>query len=802
MKDNSSSFSEHAYSESIVTTATAADSGAAPVRECSSTAQCPYFQSPDSLQSYAVDSEGTLLQALSHRDEYGASLFVFRFSRINNEISPTSNALSFASLCPDSELSSGSNEMLWELLCHTSSWGLSACGQVSENTWSSLESAKRIRDQLRLASFIGLRAVIVPLPDMDKADEGGMQAVAFKRAVRILSEHLQTSQTASVWVRCDALCCKQRAAFSLLRSSIIWRQGTPPSVEAAAHSVSRTALHRVKVFLTFPLTFGAIPSEWLGESIAAFEVPAVEKLKRALCGGMVDTHRIQLPSDVLPLVDSYWATAQPMFLSLGAFLVELLRRRTMPVFTMREFHMAKMIIGLVHENYVMNEQRDKFVGYEDVLQLPLQPLGHTLPSGVYEVFEEDVAKYRLYYTAMCCYFKEWVQHRNVRSHERLCSIQASEAGSASGDKCAGTLYAVVLGAGRGPLVSECLCAATGAGVRVNLFVVEKNPEAVKFLHLRRSIDPQWREWINTCGHVLEVIHADARTLLPSNTSGSPDALPPNWGLCDLVVSELLGSLGDNELSPECLDDFYKSLLCSQKALGIPPNPYLTSIPQQYTAWVAPLHSSRFEEAVAEAAIGGLTVPPPGCADPHAALFHSTFVSNVCRAVSLCAPQECWTFHHFTEEGQPWDRDVTLKFPIPGKGRCSGFIGFFTAVLYSGSAQEIQIPVHTPQVSLSTMPQERTLDLFSWFPFLLPLAPRDIAEVVPGDEVQLHLQRCVDLKGARVWYSYEATVLRQDGAASAGDRQVSIKINDGGWASSVSLCAKTDNLEDLGEDVLS
>ena len=51
---------------------------------------------------------------------------------------------------------------------------------------------------------------------------------------------------------------------------------------------------------------------------------------------------------------------------------------------------------------------------------------------------------------------------------------------------------------------------------------------------------------------------------------------------DILVSELLGSFGDNELSPECLDG-------AQKFLRFP---HGVSIPYEYTSWVAPVSSSK------------------------------------------------------------------------------------------------------------------------------------------------------------------------------------------------------------------
>ena len=52
-------------------------------------------------------------------------------------------------------------------------------------------------------------------------------------------------------------------------------------------------------------------------------------------------------------------------------------------------------------------------------------------------------------------------------------------------------------------------------------------------------------------------------------------------LSDIMVSELLGSFGDNELSPECLDGAQK---CCLKSDGI-------SIPHSYTSFISPIATS-------------------------------------------------------------------------------------------------------------------------------------------------------------------------------------------------------------------
>ena len=89
----------------------------------------------------------------------------------------------------------------------------------------------------------------------------------------------------------------------------------------------------------------------------------------------------------------------------------------------------------------------------------------------------------------------------------------------------------VAGAGRGPLVARCLSAVERAKREAFIYAVEKNPNAFVTLQERKE-----REW----GEKVQLIFGDMRTL-------------PVPEKVDILVSELLGSFGDNELSPECLD---------------------------------------------------------------------------------------------------------------------------------------------------------------------------------------------------------------------------------------------------------
>lgn len=108
----------------------------------------------------------------------------------------------------------------------------------------------------------------------------------------------------------------------------------------------------------------------------------------------------------------------------------------------------------------------------------------------------------------------------------------------------------VAGAGRGPLVSRSLKAVQRAKKEAFVYAVEKNPNAFVTCVLtcmcsrpffcsfdRASLQGRKaKEW----GSSVELIAGDMRRV----------AVPEP---ADILVSELLGSFGDNELSPECLD---------------------------------------------------------------------------------------------------------------------------------------------------------------------------------------------------------------------------------------------------------
>nr|XP_041568804.1 protein arginine N-methyltransferase 5 isoform X1 [Taeniopygia guttata]XP_041568805.1 protein arginine N-methyltransferase 5 isoform X2 [Taeniopygia guttata]XP_041568806.1 protein arginine N-methyltransferase 5 isoform X3 [Taeniopygia guttata]XP_041568807.1 protein arginine N-methyltransferase 5 isoform X4 [Taeniopygia guttata]XP_041568808.1 protein arginine N-methyltransferase 5 isoform X5 [Taeniopygia guttata] len=316
-------------------------------------------------------------------------------------------------------------------------------------------------------------------------------------------------------------------------------------------------------------------------------------------------------------------------------------------------------------------------GYEDYLQSPLQPLMDNLESQTYEVFEKDPIKYCQYQQAI---FKCLTDR--VPEEERETNVQV----------------VMVLGAGRGPLVAAALRAARQAGARLRLYAVEKNPNAVVTLE-----NCQWEEW----GSQVAVVARDMRGW------AAPEA-------ADLVVSELLGSFGDNELSPECLDGARGCL----KEDGV-------SIPQSYTSFLAPVSSSKLYNEVR------------GCRehDRHPeAQFETPYVVRLHNFHQVAPPQPCFTFQHPNPDPCPDNSRYTeLSWRVEVGTVLHGFAGYFETRLYG-------------DVTLSIRPETHSPGLFSWFPIFFPI--KQPVPVRAGQEVSVAFWRVAT--PTKVWYEWAVT----------------------------------------------
>lgn len=238
--------------------------------------------------------------------------------------------------------------------------------------------------------------------------------------------------------------------------------------------------------------------------------------------------------------------------------------------------------------------------------------------------------------------------------------------------------------------------------------------------------------------------------------------PPELG--DILVSELLGSFGDNELSPECLD-CAQSLL---KADGI-------SIPCKSISYINPIMSSKLYNATRQLVRSDCARSRDTYSDVAATYSpvsspavtkETNFVSLLKNIYNIGVPQSLFEFVH-PNPSTPIDnsRYKILKFPVEMDCVVHGIAGYFEAVLYK-------------DIILSINPLTHTLSLFSWFPMYFPLAVssnlydastmfshnqrfygiswnlQQPLNLKQGETVEIHFWRCTTKQ--KIWYEWALT----------------------------------------------
>ncbi|KAL9442704.1 hypothetical protein AB3S75_016142 [Citrus x aurantiifolia] len=319
------------------------------------------------------------------------------------------------------------------------------------------------------------------------------------------------------------------------------------------------------------------------------------------------------------------------------------------------------------------EQERFELSYRDFLQSPLQPLMDNLEAQTYETFEKDSVKY--------------IQYQRAIGNALVDRVPDEEASSL-------TTVLMVVGAGRGPLVRASLQAAEETGRKLKIYAVEKNPNAVVTLHSLVRLEG-WEKMVT-------IVSCDMRCW------DAPEK-------ADILVSELLGSFGDNELSPECLDGAQRFL----KQDGI-------SIPSSYTSFIQPVTASKLHNDVKS--------------HKDVVHFETAYVVKVHSVARLAPCEPVFTFTHpnFSTKKSN-QRYKKLRFEIPsdtGSAMVHGFAGYFDAMLYK-------------DVHLGIEPSTATPNMFSWFAIFFPL--RTPVCIRPGSPLEVHFWRCCG--STKVWYEW-------------------------------------------------
>lgn len=333
-------------------------------------------------------------------------------------------------------------------------------------------------------------------------------------------------------------------------------------------------------------------------------------------------------------------------------------------------------------------------GYQDYMQSPLQPLSDNLESITYEVFEKDPIKY------------DW--------YERAVALALKDLSAKVGGKR--EIIVAVVGAGRGPLVSKALLASRSSGVKVKCWAVEKNQNAYVHLQRRNVTDRLWDNKVT-------VVKTDMRAWKGPVVDGNVEKV-------DILVSELLGSFADNELSPECLDGVQHVL-----------NPeHGVNIPQSYSAHMTPISTPRlYHDLLSRGGTEKWEIP-------YVVMFQQFDFLSLQHDKDenpLADVQDAWVFSHpaptvildqaearrggSAENGgaggavggdgsnEHNSRSCKVKFTIQNHGVCHGLAGYFESVLYASESGE--------KVELSTNPvtmEAKSCDMISWFPIFFPL----------------------------------------------------------------------------------
>lgn len=332
-------------------------------------------------------------------------------------------------------------------------------------------------------------------------------------------------------------------------------------------------------------------------------------------------------------------------------------------------------LSFIHDNGKSDRLYSYSYGYEDLLQVPLQPLINDLDNNVYAVFEQDPIKYQQYEKAITKALIDRVKDGSI----------------------VGVIIVCVVGAGRGPLVNASLKASENSKVPIKVYAIEKNENALHVLNYNN--DNYWH-------NLVTVVGADMRT----------------WKFeekCDILVSELLGSFGDNELSPECLDGAQSFL----KEDGI-------CIPSSYTSYVSPLQSqtlySNMKMFKCAAAI-----------ENQHENAEQIYVVNMRNMYIIAPAQPLFNFEHpKTDLKKNNDRYTVLTFDINQDCMLHGFAGYFNAVLYK-------------DINISIEPSTFSTGMFSWYPAYIPI--KSPVTLKKGEHLKLHFWRLSN--NLKVWYEW-------------------------------------------------
>ncbi|KAG8642367.1 hypothetical protein MANES_12G085100v8 [Manihot esculenta] len=521
-----------------------------------------------------------------------------------------------------------------DLVLSPSQWSSHVVGKIS--SWIDLDSEDEtlrkdsettLNQEIAWANHLSLQACLLPCPK-------GASCANYARCVNQILQGLNSMQ---LWLRIPLMKTEQDSmdenSSNLIDSWELWN-----SFRLLCEHHSQLAI-ALDVLSSLPSVNSL--GRWFGESVRAAIIhtdsfltnargyPCLSKRHQKLVTGFFD-HSVQV---VIcgKLVHSSPKASSNVVANNFDNNVESVQGHPLRLYL--------DYVGFLFQKMDPLPEQERFeLGYRDFLQSPLQPLMDNLEAQTYETFEKDSVKY--------------IQYQRAISKALLDRVP---------DESSITTVLMVVGAGRGPLVRASLQAAEETGRKLKVYAVEKNPNAVVTLHSLVKLEG-WED-------IVTIISCDMR----------------HWDApekADILVSELLGSFGDNELSPECLDGAQRFL----KQDGI-------SIPSSYTSFIQPVTASKLYNDVKS----------------HKDLVHfeTAYVVKLHNIARLAPSQPVFTFTHpnYTSKRSN-QRYKKLQFEIAndaGSALVHGFAGYFDATLYK-------------DVHLGIEPSTATPNMFSWYGF--------------------------------------------------------------------------------------
>lgn len=272
------------------------------------------------------------------------------------------------------------------------------------------------------------------------------------------------------------------------------------------------------------------------------------------------------------------------------------------------------------------------------------------------------------------------------------------------------LAVVVVGPGRGQLVIAVRNAAKRSSVEVRVWAVEKNQYAVVSLRHRCRLE----NWEN-----VEVVGLDFREWEPPHSM-------------DVLVSELLGAFGDNELAPECLGGAGRMLA-----------PDGVCIPRRCCSFLTPVMSPKLWNKVRH------YDDVAHMESPYVVKFHQAFFP--CTDI-----EPCFCFEHPSPDGASHDRYASIDFVTEMDCVVHGFAGYFNCELEDG-------------LTLSTIPGSQCEGTITWFSMFFPL--REPMCLPRSQHLQTHWWRLHDER--KVWYEWAVSKPTVQPIHNPGGRSFSV-----------------------------